>query len=614
MATKNRFAISTVFDFDDRPFNKGVDSVTVKTEKLANNSKHQYYKMFREANTAAKKTEKSYTDMFRGIAGAAGKFKGHMGGIFAAISGSAGLGALLTGITAQSVLEDKYKAEAVGLAPSELKEFSLIAKQADLSIDNVADLFEEMHNKLGMAKKGIYEAGLKDYGQAIGLDKRGLNHLLTQDVSSQFESIISELDKLDLQAAIGIGDSLFGGEFNRFYRSYRTHYKDLNAARTAWKSINNLTDEGRKGNEEYAASLNVITTSLTTALQDVSGKIGHELAPYVDSFNVAFNDIYRNSDQFFDDMLSNLDLQLEDSTKSIAKWGAGIVGVLGGIFASYKVGGKLLGGSKKVLQKVGIVAPDIQKVFVVNMPSSGLDLGGGTDSGKGSKPSSPSRGGGLKTRGATRALLRGAVLQYGPELLSLGKGFGALTLLAATKEYVPQDWGNDAPESKTFYETVYRDKKSQQNEIMQSDVAKNALMRIYNQNNNGDDTTNIVEENNSESLDYVFQSSILSNLNKALGLANFAGQPTNKKGASSDSKELEAYKAMFAITNTLPSVPIVVPQKEQYSAQDTELLTKVHRSLERLVDLQEQNMGGGSNAENSGLEHVSVIPTAGFNY
>ncbi|HAV1412729.1 hypothetical protein P3521_03780 [Vibrio parahaemolyticus] len=597
MATKNRFAISTVFDFDDRPFNKGVDSVTVKTEKLANNSKHQYYKMFREANTAAKKTEKSYTDMFRGIAGAAGKFKGHMGGIFAGISGSAGLGALLTGMTAQDVLEVKYKAEAVGLTSPELKEFSLIAKQADLGIDNVADLFEEMHNKLGMAKKGIYEAGLKDYGQAVGLDQRGLSELLKQDASEQFETIISELDKLDLQAAIGIGDSLFGGEFNRFYRSYRTHYKDLNAARQAWKSINNLTDEGRKGNEEYAASLNVIATSLTTALQDVSGKIGHELAPYVDSFNVAFNEIYRNSDQWFDDMLSNLDFQLEDSTKNIAKWGAGIVGVLGGIFASYKVGGKLLGGSKKVLQKVGIVAPDVQKVFVVNMPSSGLDLGGnssGSSGGKGSKPSSQGRGrgGGLKTRGATKALFKGALLEYG---LSVFNGATALYGTTLIPDFSPIKWGraDERNDSASFFGMTSG--KEHRPGIDQFNIPKKVgLLDVY------DDAVNFV--------DY-FKS-------------HFGGSEASNKALSSEQKnshvvdDFQRAKDILNINSpTVSVVPLITPDYRESSVRpDAELLTKVHRSLERLVDLQEQNMNSNSATTSVGLDHVSVIPTAGFNY
>ncbi len=367
------------------------------------------------------------------------------------------------------------------------------------------------------------------------------NKTIGFSIEKVFETIISELDKMDLQAAIGIGDSLFGGEFNRFYRSYRSHYKDLADARKAWGAVNNLTDEGRKGNEEYAASLNVLKESLFSALQDVSGHVGHELTPFVDSFNSAFNSIYRDSDQWLDEILSNFDVHLDDSYKNVAKWGAGIVGVLGGIFASYKVSGKILSGTKSVLQKAGIASPDVQKVFVVNMPASGLggiDPSDGGSGGKGKGPRIPSST--TKTRALSSVLLRGVALEWGPAIL---KGGGALTLLASAKEYQPRNWNPNPGAAKTFYDNTLKEEKKSSLDIMNSEKAKDSLSVMYRNN------------------------------------------------------------------DVVPIVPTVINN----NGRDSEQLDKVNRSLERLIDLQEQS-STSNESSNSGLDHVSVMSTDGFNH
>ena len=605
MATKNRFAISTVFDFDDRPFNRGVDSVTRKTEKLGNDSKHVYHKMFREANKSAQKTERAYSDMFRGIAGDAGKLKGNLAGIL----GGAGVGALLSGAMAQTVLEDKYRAEAVGLQSEELKQFTLIAKQAGLETDNVTDLFEEMHNKLGMAKKGIYEAGLKDFGLATNLDRAGLDSLLSLDVEDQFDYIISELDKLDLQAAIGIGDSLFGGEFNRFYRSYRTNYDDLDEARKAWETINNLTEEGREGNERYAKSINVLQTSLLTALQDVTGKVGAELYPFVDSFTDAFNGIYQNSDQIISDIFSNLDIHLTDSSKDVVKWAAGITAAIGGVYASYKVAGKILGGSKSILQKTGIAAPDIQKVFVVNMPASGLDSPSG--SGSGSSKTKPKAGGGRgpKTRGLTSTLLKGAFFRYASSMAgALSVGYGASLM----SDFSPVKWGSAEERDDRGSFWGFRTSENGRLGIDQDLIPKKAgvmdvvreFLDLFEGKSN---TTPDMRGSEFEKLALMAMYGNKPAFFPDLSVNNDSAISTRDKAAEDAMRK--SYPSPSVV---VPPLPIMMPDPIQSGSQEAEQLGKVNRSLERLIDLQEQNMIS-HNTDNRTLSEVSTMPTGEFN-
>jgi hypothetical protein len=353
---KNRFAISTVFDIDERPFNQGIRNTTGTV------------------NVFARKTTKRFSQMANDINNSMASFNNPFSGSFA-MGGTLGLGAIFSGINSQNVLQAKYQAEAIGLTASELAALTPIAKKAGLESEHLTDIFEEMHNKVGLAKKGIFEGGLKDYGLSIGMDSKELNAFLKKDTMGQFEEIIDELNKLDLQTAIGLADGLFGGESNRLYRSLRVNFDgDLDAAKAYWATLNNLSDEGRKGNEEYAMAINDLTASLSTAFDDLTGKFGHELTPAIGYVTNRFNEFYRNGDHYLDLLSESISEHLDLSMDDVSKWTTGATALLGAVgtaWAAKKVTGKITG---KMKQTLGLDKGGVQNVFVTNWP---VGFGGG---------------------------------------------------------------------------------------------------------------------------------------------------------------------------------------------------------------------------------------------
>ena len=350
---KNRFAISTVFDIDERPFNQGIRNTTGTV------------------NVFARKTTKRFSQMANDINNSMASFNNPFSGSFA-MGGTLGLGAIFSGINSQNVLQEKYRAEAVGLTGSELSDFTLIAKKAGLEADHVASLFEEMHNKVGLAKKGVFEDGLKEYGIAIGMDSKELDAFLKKDTMSQFEEIIEELNKFDINIGSSLANELFGGEGNRFYRSLRTNFDgDLEAAKSAFAVLNNLSDEGRKGNEEYAMAINDLTASLSTAFDDLTGKFGHELTPAIGYATNRFNEFYRNGDHYLDLLSESISEHLDLSMDDVSKWTTGATALLGAVgtaWAAKKVTGKITG---KMKQTLGLDKGGVQNVFVTNWPIGG---------------------------------------------------------------------------------------------------------------------------------------------------------------------------------------------------------------------------------------------------
>lgn len=455
---KNRFAISTVFDVDDRPFNDGIRRTSGT------------------ANVFARKTAKRFSQMAHDINDSMSALKNPFSELLA-MAGGIGIGAMLSGVNAKEVLQTKYQAEAIGLTASELAAFTPIAKKAGLEVDNVTDLFEEMHNKLGMAKKGNYEAGLKDYGHAINMSRKELDKLLSLDTSSQFESIISNLDKMDIQSAIGIGDSLFGGEFNRFYRSYKTNFGDLNAAKEYWDTLNNLSDEGRKGNEEYAMSIGNLTTSLSTALDDLTGKFGHELSPAIDYIASGFNQLYQNGDHYLDLLNNSISEHLDLSMDNVSNWTKGAIalfGTVGAAWAAKKVTGKLTG---KVKQTLGL-DKDVQKVFVTNWPiggSDGYDPGLENPFGNDKKKGSSKKSGGLwGGEGFKSNIVAAGTVGY---MLSQADEFGSPINIRRKDDVNMPDWAENIPVSSGLLD-VYDDMKGLFSGFLSNDEAVRPLHQL----------------------------------------------------------------------------------------------------------------------------------------
>ncbi|WP_341509426.1 hypothetical protein WAX88_16025 [Photobacterium damselae subsp. damselae] len=362
---KNRFSISTVFDFDGKKFDRGIRAASGSVNTFARKTANRFNQAAHSMVTVFKKSGK-----------AAGK--GFSQGVQLGM-GSLAVGAMLNKVS-EGVLERKYKAQAVGLDTSTLDSYGLAAKKAGLQTDNVADLVEEMHNKIGMSKIGTLEAGVKDFAQALHLSQSEFKKIQKMKPEKQFKTIFTMLNKLDRQAAIGVADSMFGGEGNRLYRIFRDVYGgQFEQISKEYNKYNLLTNKGRKGNEDFAQSYGNLTYTINSAVEDTVGALGNKLTPVLDYAQNKFSEFYRygvNEAQLFS---TKIDEYFGESSESIKQWGSAAIAAItavGSVWAAKKIGGTVLNKAKDSL---GLPDKDsIQKVYVVNM--SMIGGGGGGDS------------------------------------------------------------------------------------------------------------------------------------------------------------------------------------------------------------------------------------------
>ncbi|HIF9521099.1 TPA: hypothetical protein ACX6S6_001472 [Photobacterium damselae] len=373
---KNRFSISTVFDFDGKKFDRGIRAASGSVNTFARKTANRFNQAAHSMVTVFKKSGK-----------AAGK--GFSQGVQLGM-GSLAVGAMLNKVS-EGVLERKYKAQAVGLDTSTLDSYGLAAKKAGLQTDNVADLVEEMHNKIGMSKIGTLEAGVKDFAQALHLSQSEFKKIQKMKPEKQFKTIFTMLNKLDRQAAIGVADSMFGGEGNRLYRIFRDVYGgQFEQISKEYNKYNLLTNKGRKGNEDFAQSYSNLTYTINSAVENTVGALGNKLTPALDYAQNKFSEFYQygvNEAQLFS---TKIDDYFGESSESIKQWGTAAIAAItavGSVWAAKKIGGAVFNKAKDSL---GLPGKDsVQKVYVVNMRGGFGDIDSPIGGGGDNKPNSP---------------------------------------------------------------------------------------------------------------------------------------------------------------------------------------------------------------------------------
>ncbi len=415
---KNRFEISTVFDFDGKKFDRGIRSSYGSVNTFARKTANRFNQAAHSMVTTFKRSGQ--------LAG-----KGFSQGFKMGVS-SLAVGAYM-GKKSNEVLERKYLAQSVGVDGKAYDKYNLMAKKVGLTGENVIDTIEELHNKIGMSKIGNLEAGIKDFAQATHLTQAEFKKIQKMKPEKQFKTMITMLNKLDMQTARSVADSVFGGEGNKLYGGFRNLYGGNFAnVEKEYNKFNLLTDKNRKGNEDFADRYNKLAFSINSAIEDVTGTIGGELAPALGYAQDKFSSFYKTASSEAELFSSQINKYFGESADNVKAWGAvaaAVAASAGGLWMAKKTVGKAA-----EMARSGLGLPDkngIQKVFVVNMAGGSFgdfdSIGGGKDDHHKSGGNNKKGGKGKYSKWAKGALVADA-MAGGTSLATGGLAtFGAAT-------------------------------------------------------------------------------------------------------------------------------------------------------------------------------------------
>lgn len=273
----------------------------IKKTKMAGNSVKELSSQYSDVTREIQRTEKeqkrlngqlakaqkleSFKGVGKGLFRRAAGFAGGIAGMAApglAIGGG-GVVASALGTLILPAARNAETAERAGIAKSygvdapTFNNWDSLAKQFGLNGENIGDLFEEYLHKSGEYKQNGKQGALQDAFDTLGFkagDMAGLSDL------GQFSKIIERALTLKDQSKASFAlDSLFGGEASKFLMLIKQSgksYKDLIAEQQRY---NLVTKEGADGAIAGNQAVQNLQTVFSSALAEISGQLGNELAP-----------------------------------------------------------------------------------------------------------------------------------------------------------------------------------------------------------------------------------------------------------------------------------------------------------------------------------------------
>ena len=154
-----------------------------------------------------------------------------------------------------------------------------LAKQYDMNGENIGDLFEEYLHKAGEYKQNGKQGSLQDAFETLGFkagDFAGLSDM------AQFEKIVERALSLQDESKASFAlDSLFGGEASKLLMLLKQSGKSYRDLMDEQRRYNLVTKEGAEGAMEGNRAITNLQTVFSSALAEISGQLGTELAPDV---------------------------------------------------------------------------------------------------------------------------------------------------------------------------------------------------------------------------------------------------------------------------------------------------------------------------------------------
>nr|WP_286088379.1 hypothetical protein [Enterobacter bugandensis] len=154
-----------------------------------------------------------------------------------------------------------------------------LAKQYDMNGENIGDLFEEYLHKAGEYKQNGKQGSLQDAFETLGFkagDLAGLSDM------AQFEKIVERALSLQDESKASFAlDSLFGGEASKLLMLLKQSGKSYRDLMDEQSRYNLVTKEGAEGAMEGNRAITNLQTVFSSAVAEISGQLGNELAPDV---------------------------------------------------------------------------------------------------------------------------------------------------------------------------------------------------------------------------------------------------------------------------------------------------------------------------------------------
>ncbi|EJF1648877.1 hypothetical protein M7881_002026 [Escherichia coli] len=215
------------------------------------------------------------------------RWKGRAGTVLKTGFGlSVGSGLTLVAGTAAVLNRNTETAERAGIARSYGVDYETyaswdsLARLMGLNGENIGDLFEEYRNKVFDDDNGATDKGaIQEVFGKLGL-KAGV--MAGKNNQEQVEFLFDRLLQVENeQQAAGMADALFGGEANKILTWMRLSGKTFRELISEQKRYNLVTKEGADGAVQGHVALSNFRNVLSSSIDDISGKLGKELAPHI---------------------------------------------------------------------------------------------------------------------------------------------------------------------------------------------------------------------------------------------------------------------------------------------------------------------------------------------
>ncbi|WBF44434.1 hypothetical protein [Serratia rubidaea] len=230
----------------------------------------------------------------RGFIGRAGRTLG--AGLGVAAAGGligAGIGAVMSPVRSNAETAESYGiARSYGVNIDTFNAWQSLGKQMGLNGENFGDLFEEYRNKVSDFKKDPTKGAIAENFPLLGFKAGDMYGKSNED---QVSSIFERLLKLDNeQLAAGYADSIFGGEANKILTYMRLTGKSYRDLMNEQKRYNLVTRDGAEGAMRSNIAFSNLRTVWSSAVDQIAGKLGGDLAPMVTKLADELSDWFKN--------------------------------------------------------------------------------------------------------------------------------------------------------------------------------------------------------------------------------------------------------------------------------------------------------------------------------
>jgi hypothetical protein len=275
----------------------------LKRAKLAGESITDLSRRYSDVSREIRKTETEQERLNKSLQKTQrlSRFKGMGNGLFRRAAGVAGqigsiaspglsiggggvvataLGALIApAATNAATAERAGVAKSYGVDMPTFNAWDSLAKQHGMNGENLGDLYEEYLHKAGEYKQNGKQGSLQDAFETLGF--RGGDFAGLSDMA-QFEKIIERALTLQDESKASFAlDSLFGGEASKLLMLLKQSGKSYRDLMDEQRRYNLVTKEGADGAITGNQAFSNLRTVFSSAIAEISGQLGNELAPDV---------------------------------------------------------------------------------------------------------------------------------------------------------------------------------------------------------------------------------------------------------------------------------------------------------------------------------------------